>query len=56
MIRLLPYSPELNPIEQCWKNIKAQLALMPIYTKDDLICAVRKLVRRHIFVPFFSEY
>ena len=22
MIRLLPYSPELNPIEQYWKNVK----------------------------------
>jgi len=56
MIRLLPYSPELNPIEQYWKNIKQWLGAKPFFSKDELIRELRNALRRHIFMPDISDY
>lgn len=56
MIRLLPYSPELNPIERYWKNIKEWLGLKPIFSKADLITELKKAFRKDIFVPKISDY
>lgn len=56
MIRLPPYSPELNPIEQYWKNIKQHLAMRPISTKDELIKEVKNALQRDIFVPKNNYY
>ena len=56
MIRLLPYRPELNPIEQYWKNIKEWLGLKPIFNKPDLIKELKKAFGKDIFIPKISEY
>jgi len=36
IIRLLPYSPELNPIEQYWQNIKKWLGTKVWASKEEL--------------------
>jgi len=56
MIRLLTYSPELNPIEQYWKNIKQSLATKLIETKEDLIREVQYALKKDIFIPKISQY
>jgi transposase len=56
LVRLLPYSPELNPIEQYWKNIKQWLGLKPIFSKADLIRELKSALRKDIFLPKISEY
>lgn len=56
MIRILPYSPELNPIEQYWKNVKQWLGLKPIFTKDDLVKELKKALRKNTFMPKISDY
>ena len=56
MIRLLPYSPELNPIEQFWKNIKQYLGTKQIFTKIELLTELKKALRKNIFIPNISDY
>ena len=56
MIRLLPYSPELNPIEQFWKNIKQHLGTKPFFTKSELLAELQKAIRKDIFMPQISDY
>lgn len=56
MIRLLPYSPELNPIEQYWKNVKKYLGSKPIFTKVELFSELQKVLRKSIFMPEISDY
>lgn len=56
MIRLLPYSPELNPIEQFWKNIKEWVGLKPIFNKKDLIKELKKALQKEMFIPPLSGY
>ena len=56
MIRLLPYSPELNPIEQFWKNIKQHLGTKPFFTKSELLAELQKAIRKNIFMPQISDY
>lgn len=56
MIRLLPYSPELNPIEQFWKNVKQRLGIKPIFTKTELLLELKKALRKDIFIPDTSDY
>ena len=56
MIRLLPYSPELNPIEQFWKNIKQYLGIKPFFTKIELLSELKKALRKVIFMPNISDY
>ena len=56
MIRLLPYSPELNPIEQFWKNIKQYIGTKQIFTKSDLLSELQKALRKDIFMPKISDY
>ena len=56
MIRLLPYSPELNPIEQFWKNIKQYLGTKQIFTKIELLTELKKALRKNIFIPNTSDY
>ena len=55
-IRLPPYSPELNPIEQYWKNIKQHLATRIYYDKKQLIKELQKALRNNIFIPETSDY
>jgi len=56
MIRLLPYSPELNRIEQYWKNIKQWLATRIFYNKQQLESELRKALLKNIFIPKTSYY
>ena len=56
MIRLLPYSPELNPIEQYWKNIKQWLATRQFFNKEQLIKELKKALRKNVFIPNISDY
>lgn len=56
MIRLLPYSPELNPIEQFWKNVKGYLGIKPFFTKNELLSELKKALRKDIFMPDISDY
>ena len=56
MIRLLTYSPELNPIEQYWKNVKRHLGTKPIFDKVQLLTELKKALRKNIFMPDISDY
>ncbi len=56
MIRILPYSPELNPIEQYWKNSKGYLATKAYFDKKGLIREVKSVLRKDILVPKISDY
>ena len=56
MIRLLPYSPELNPIEQYWKNNKGYLATRAYFNKKDLVKEVKRALRKDILLPKISYY
>lgn len=56
MIRLLPYSPELNPIEQYWKNVKNWLGTREYYNKKQLRMQLQKALRKDILMPKISDY
>ena len=56
MIRILPYSPELNPIEQYWKNNKGYLATKAYFDKKSLVREVKRALRKYILVPDISDY
>jgi len=56
MIRIPPYSPEVNPIEQYWKNNKGYLATKAYFDKDGLIREVKSALRKDILVPNISDY
>jgi transposase len=40
LIYLPPYSPDLNPIEQCWSKLKAILKKLAAKTRNDLDAAI----------------
>jgi transposase len=42
-IYLPTYSPELNPIERLWADMKRQLRTLALNAQDDLLRAVRRL-------------
>jgi transposase len=42
LIRLSPYSPDLNPIEQCWSKIKTLLQRAKARTVEALIEAIKQ--------------
>lgn len=56
MIRLLPYSPELNPIEQYWKNVKAWLGTCELHNKEQLRTQLQRALRKDILIPRVSDY
>ena len=56
IIRLLPYSPELNPIEQYWKNVKTWLGTREFYDKKQLRAQLQKALRKDILMPRISDY
>lgn len=56
MIRIPPYSPEVNPIEQYWKNNKGYLATKAYFDKKGLVGEVSKALRKDILVPNISDY
>lgn len=42
LLPLAPYSPDLNPIEQCWSKIKTYLRRVKARTIDTLIDAIKQ--------------
>ena len=42
LIRLSPYSPDFNPIEQCWSKIKTYLRRAKARTVEALIAAIKE--------------
>ena len=56
MIRIPPYSPEVNPIEQYWKNSKGYLAAKAYFDKKGLVREVKIALRKDILVPDISDY
>lgn len=56
MIRIPPYSPEVNPIEQYWKNNKGYLATKAYFDKKGLVGEVVSSLRKDILVPNISDY
>ena len=52
-----PYSPELNPIETCWKVTKhAAVSSQYFKTIDDLKYALVMFWDKHIFTQRFKRY
>lgn len=51
IIRLLAYSPELNPIEQYWKNIKNWLATRIWSNLQELEKQLRSALKRKFLMP-----
>lgn len=45
LVHLPPYSPDLNPIEQIWRVLKKELALLYLLTKEELITAIQEIYR-----------
>jgi transposase len=44
---LPPYSPELNPMERLWRDLKDQLADIPAQTLEALSAAVCSIIQRY---------
>ncbi len=42
---LPPYSPDFNPIERWWSNVKALLRAATARTSDDLVAAIGRALR-----------
>lgn len=56
LIRLLAYSPELNPIEQYWKNIKNWLATRIFSDLHELKRQLCSALRRRFLIPPRYDY
>jgi transposase len=48
---LPPYSPELNPDELVWGNVKARVAKSAPMTKDELVAEAKNALRRLLRLP-----
>lgn len=54
---LPPYSPELNPIETCWKVTKDRVTKSQYFTSlDDMQEALESFWAEHIFMQNFMHY
>ncbi|ORE07602.1 hypothetical protein BCV72DRAFT_205311, partial [Rhizopus microsporus var. microsporus] len=42
---MLPYSPFLNPIEECWSKIKAYVRRNPLFSLDTLTPRIQSACR-----------
>jgi len=56
IIRLLAYSPELNPIEQYWKNIKNWLATRIWSNLEELKKHLCSALKRTFLIPKIYHY
>lgn len=55
---LPPYSPDLNPIEQCWAKVKAALRAAKARTLDDLMAALVQALQsisKHDVIAWFTH-
>jgi transposase len=55
-IRLLAYSPELNPIEQYWQNVKKWLGTRMWFSICELEKQLRAAFKRNDLLPKINEY
>jgi len=54
---LPPYSPELNPIETCWKVTKNQVTKSQYFTSiDEMQVKLEEFWSKHIFMQNFMRY
>ncbi len=54
---LPPYSPELNPIETCWKVTKGRVTKSQYFESiDDMQEALESFWQKHIFMQNFMRY
>lgn len=56
LIRLPPYSPELNPIEQYWKNVKNWLGTRTWSTLPEMKRQLRIAFRNDLLIPERYRY
>ena len=56
LIRLPTYSPELNPIEQYWKNVKKWLGTRIWSSLPEMMKQLRSAFRRSFLMPDISDY
>ena len=56
VIQLPAYSPELNPIEQSWKKVKAWLATSIWATKEEFEMKIAEGLNRRDFMVKMYEY
>ena len=56
IIRLLAYSPELNPIDQYWKNIKNWLAIRIWSDLPELKKQLCSALKRNFLIPNIYGY
>jgi len=56
IIRLLAYSPELNPIEQYWQNVKKWLGTRMWFSINELEKQLRAAFRRNDLLPKTNGY
>jgi len=53
----LPYTPELNPVEPCWKDIKKELGNKLFYTTGGMKRVIRKRIKnKDFFVNKMFQY
>lgn len=52
-----PYTPELNPVEPCWKDIKKELGNKLFYSTKEMKRAVRNRIKnKDFFVNKMFQY
>lgn len=56
LIRLPPYSPELNPIEQYWKNVKTWLGTRIWSSFPELKKQLQIAFKKKSLIPNISDY
>lgn len=51
-----PYSPELNPVEQCWKEVKKNISNKLFHDTDEMKQEVNDTMNKQIFINKFYQY
>lgn len=54
-VRFPPYSPDLNPVEECWRQLKKRLRNRFFESKEDLEAAIQEALGT-ISTPNTSNY
>lgn len=55
-IQIPPYSPELNPIEIYWRNIKRWIGTKPYSSLPELKTLLRQSFRKDFLIVNISDY
>lgn len=51
-----PYSPELNPVEQCWKEVKKNISNKLFHDTNEMKQEVNDTMNKQIFINKFYQY